>query len=148
MNVAYISALAALAGSAVGGLTSGISSWLNQRLQAKAEQISHEVTHRQDLYKEFITMASKAYGEALVTSDPNIGELISLYSMISRMRVMSSSKIVACAENVLLEITNAYFEPNRTVRELQELIKLRTRMDPLKDFAEAVREELGRLAYL
>ncbi len=148
MNVAYISALAALSGSVVGGLTSGISTWLNQRLQVRAEQIAHEVTHRQDLYRDFITMASKAYGEALVTSEANIGELISLYSMISRMRVMSSSKIVACAEYVLLEITNAYFEPNRTVRELQELIKLRTKMDPLKDFAEAVREELGRLAYL
>lgn len=93
-------------------------------------------------------MASKAYGEALVTSDPNIGEMISLYSMISRMRVMSSSRIITCAEQVLLEITNAYFEPNRTVRELQELIKMRTRIDPLKDFAESVREELGRLAYL
>jgi hypothetical protein len=132
----------------MGGLTSGISAWLNQRLQAKAEQFAHEVTHRQELYKDFITMASKAYGEALVTSDPNIGELISLYSMISRMRVTSSPNIVACAEHVLLETTNAYFEPNRTVRQLQELIKLRNKMDLLKDFAEAVREELGRLAYL
>jgi hypothetical protein len=31
MDVAYISALSALAGSFVGGLTSGIASWLSQR---------------------------------------------------------------------------------------------------------------------
>jgi hypothetical protein len=31
MDVAYISALSALAGSVVGGLTSGITTWLSQR---------------------------------------------------------------------------------------------------------------------
>jgi hypothetical protein len=36
MNVAYISTLSALAGSAVGGLTSGFTTWLSQRAQARA----------------------------------------------------------------------------------------------------------------
>lgn len=62
--------------------------------------------------------------------------------MISRMRAMSSSDIVTCAEKVLVETTGAYFEPNRSVPELRELIKSGTGIDPLKDFAEAVREEL------
>jgi hypothetical protein len=39
MDVAYISALSALAGSAIGGLTSGFATWLNQRFQAKAETL-------------------------------------------------------------------------------------------------------------
>jgi hypothetical protein len=42
MDVAYISALSALAGSAIGGLTSGFTTWLNQRFQAKAETLAHE----------------------------------------------------------------------------------------------------------
>jgi hypothetical protein len=42
MNVAYISALSALAGSVIGGLTSGTTSWLNQRSLARAEQLGHE----------------------------------------------------------------------------------------------------------
>jgi hypothetical protein len=145
MDIAYVSALSALAGSVVGGLTSGITTWLNQRSQAKAGQIAHELSRRQDLYKDFIVAASKAYAEALVSSEPKIEELISLYAMISRMRVTSSSAIVACAERVLVETTGAYFEPNRTVPELRELIKSGTDIDPLKDFAEVVREELRRL---
>jgi len=35
-----------------------------------------------------------------------------------------------------------YFAPNKTVRELRELIKSGGGIDPLKDFSEAAREEL------
>jgi hypothetical protein len=146
MDVAYISALSALAGSVIGGMTSGITAWLNQRSLARAGQLAHELGRRQELYKDFIIAASRAYGEALVVNEPKIEELIALYSMISRMRVMSSSNIVACAERVLSEITGAYFEPNRTVPELRELIRTGTGVDPLKGFAEAVREEHQRFA--
>ena len=148
MDVAYISALSALAGSMIGGLTSGITTWMNQRSQTRAGQIAHEVARRQELYKDFIIAASRAYAEALVTSEPNIEELISLYAMISRMRALSSSDVVTCAEQALLETTKAYFEPNRTVPELRELIKSGTGVDPLKNFAEAVREEFRRLDYV
>jgi hypothetical protein len=148
MDVAYISALSALAGSMIGGLTSGITTWMNQRSQTRAGQIAHEVARRQELYKDFITAASRAYADALVTSEPKIEELISLYAMISRMRALSSADIVACAERALLETTKAYFEPNHTVPELRELIKSGTGVDPLKDFAEAVREEFRRMNYV
>jgi len=146
VDVAYISALSALAGSVIGGMTSGITTWLNQRSQTRAGQIAHEVARRQELYKDFIVLASQAYAEALVSSEPKVNELISLYAMISRMRALSSSDIVTCAERVLLETTKAYFEPNRTVPELRELIKSAT-VDPLKDFAEAVRAEMRQLRY-
>ena len=38
-----------------------------------------------------------------------------------------------------------YLAPNRTIPELHELIKRGTAVDPLRDFAEAAREELERL---
>lgn len=42
MDVAYVSAMAALAGSIVGGLTSGGTTWLSQRAQARAGQMADE----------------------------------------------------------------------------------------------------------
>jgi hypothetical protein len=92
MDTAYISALSALAGSVVGGLTSGVGGWLNQRTQARAGQRAHDMLRRQDLYKEFIVAASTAYGKAIVSSEPQIEDLIALYAMISRMRVISSTQ--------------------------------------------------------
>jgi hypothetical protein len=141
MDVVYISALSALAGSVVGGLTSGLTTWLNQRFHASAKRRADELSRREELYKEFIVAASKTYAESLITNEPKIEELIGLYALISRMRALSSSRIIACAEQVLLETTGAYFQPNKTVPELRELIRTGTAIDPLKDFAEAVRQE-------
>ena len=38
---------------------------------------------------------------------------------------------------------DAYFAPNHSVRELRDLIKSGAGIDPLKDFSEAAREEVG-----
>jgi hypothetical protein len=148
MDVAYISALSALCGSVIGGLTSGVTAWLNQRSLAKAGQLANDRSRRQELYKDFILAASKTYAEALVVNEPKIEKIIALYAMISRMRAMSSADIVARAERVLLETTSAYFQPNRTVADLRELIKTGTGVDPLRGFAEAVREERERLGHV
>lgn len=142
MDIAYLSALSALAGSVVGGLTTGITTWLSQRNQARAEQLAREMSRREDLYKDFIVAASKVYGDAIVSNEPQIQELVSLYAMISRMRVLSSPRTVGCADQIMRATIDTYFEPNKTIRELHELIKSGVGIDPLKDFSEAAREEL------
>ena len=142
MDVAYVSALSALAGSVVGGLTSGFTTWLSQRAQARAGHLAHSLSRREDLYRDFMVSASKTYAQALMSSEPQVQELIALYAMLSRMRALSSPRIVACAEKVMATTMEAYFAPNRTIPELHELIKSGTALDPLKDFAEATREEL------
>ncbi len=142
MNVAYVSALSALAGSVVGGLTSGITTWLGLRAQARAGQLAREMSRRDDLYKDFIVAASRAYGEAILSNEPQIQELVALYAMISRMRVVSLPLTVACAEKVADATIGTYFTPNKTIRELHEMAKSGTALDPLKDFSEVAREEL------
>jgi hypothetical protein len=79
MDVAYISAISALVGSAVGGFTSTVTTWLTQRAQARAGQLSHELTRREDLYRDFITAASQTYGEALVSNEPRLPDLVALF---------------------------------------------------------------------
>jgi hypothetical protein len=56
-NVSIISALAALTGAAVGGLTSGIATWLNHRSEVRAQWTLHEKSRRQNLYRDFIEEA-------------------------------------------------------------------------------------------
>jgi hypothetical protein len=148
MDAAFISAVSALAGSVVGGLTSGFTNWLNQRAQVKAGLVTHALSRREDLFRDFMIAASKAYGEALVRSDPQIEELVQLYGMISRMRVMSTAQTVLCAEKVIIETIAAYAIPNKTIPEVHELLKSGTGIDPLKDFAEAARAELRTVGSL
>ncbi len=143
MDVAYLSAVSALAGSVVGGFTSGLSTWMGQRTQAKATMIARELTRRDELYKDFIVAASKAYGDAIVSNEPQVQDLIALYAMVSRMRVQSSPRTVACAEQVMLLTIDAISAPNKTIRERFDMLKGGTQIDPLKDFSEAARAEMS-----
>ena len=147
MDITYISALAVLTGSVVGGLTSTGTTWLTQRAHARSGRLANEIVRREDLYRDFITAASKAYGDALVSSEPQVPELVALYAMISQMRVVSAPRTVACADKIILTIIDTYFSPNRSVRELRDLIKLGDRIDPLKEFSEAAREEVGKFKF-
>jgi hypothetical protein len=58
------------------------------------------------------------------------------------MRVSCSPRTVARAEVVIRVTFDTYFAPNKTVQELNELMKSGATIDPLKDFAEAAREDL------
>jgi hypothetical protein len=141
-DVAYLSALSALAGSLVGGLTSGITTWLSVPDQARSGRLAHELSQRDDLYKDFIVAASKAYGDALMSNEPQVSELLALSALISRMRVMSSLRTVASAERIMEATISAYFAPNKSIGELHQLMKSGTGIDPLKEFSKAAREEL------
>jgi hypothetical protein len=142
MDVAYLSALSALGGLVVGGLTSGIATWVSARAQARAGQLAREMSRRDDLYKDFIIAASKAYSDAILSNEPQVQELVALSALISRMRVVSSPRTVACAEKILDLTISTYFAPNKTIPEVHELMKSGAGIDPLRDFSEAAREEL------
>src|SRR5262249_7533644 len=100
MDAAYISALAALSGAAIGGFTSFWQSRLTQQAQARTQQLAHTLTRRQDLYREFVQEASRLYADSLLHDSPDVGQLIQLYAMVSRMRAISSEAIVQHADNV------------------------------------------------
>ena len=78
----------------------------------------------------------------MLSDEPQMPELVALYAMISRMRVVSLPRTVACAEKVVDTTIGTYFAPNKTIRELHEMMKSGTGIDPLKDFSEIAREEL------
>jgi hypothetical protein len=59
MDIAYVSALSALAGSVIGGFTSGLTNWANQHSQARAERLAHDFSRREDLYRDFIDARSQ-----------------------------------------------------------------------------------------
>ena len=144
MNASIISALAALLGAAIGGLTSVFASWLTQQSQAKAQWIAQDRIRRQDLYKEFIEEASKCYSDALQHDKADIPALVVLYSKISRMRVLSSPTVVESAEIAGRKILDTYLQPDRTFLDLREMVNKHA-IDILGDFTEACRREFESL---
>ena len=140
MDASIISALAALTGAAVGGLTSGIANWLNHRTQVRAQWILHEKTRRQILYKDFIEEAAKCYIDALQHDEADIPGLVGVYAKLSRMRTLSSKPVVHQAEDVARKILDTYLEPDKSFVELREMAVDGT-IDLLRGFSDACHDE-------
>jgi hypothetical protein len=142
MTPDYVPAVAALAGSAIGGLTSFASAWLNQARQDRATRLSRDKARRQKLYRQFIDEASKLYADALVHDQAEISALVSVYALIGRMRVLSSPAVIETAEAVVRTIIDNYFAPNKTFPEVHKLMSSHA-IDPLRAFSEQCREDLS-----
>lgn len=144
MDASIITALAALTGATVGGLTSGIANWLNQRSEVRAQWILHEKTRRQTLYRDFIEDASKCYIDALQHDEADIPGLVGVYAKLSAMRALSSKPVVHRAEGVVRKILDTYLEPDKSFVELREMA-INGTIDLLQGFSNACHEEFQEM---
>jgi hypothetical protein len=144
MEPATISALAALAGATIGGVTSFAATWLTQRTQARVQELTHSLTVREQTYRAFIDEASKLYADALVHEMSDLSKLVGLYAIINKIRVLSPQKTVDSADAVARMIVNTYHAPNKALPELDDMVN-RGALDVLRSFSEAARQEFQRV---
>ena len=136
----YITALAALGGAALGGLTSFATSWTTLRTQMKAQRSASSKSKRQKLYNAFIDDAARIYGDALMHDKLETTGLIDLHALVSRMRIVSSAPVIETAVNVVKVITETYSQPNKSPEEIESMISNGS-VDILQSFSEACRDE-------
>ena len=107
-NPASISALAAIFGSLSGALASSVSTWMTQRHQDRRDLLAKRILYREQLYSDSISDAH-ALADAIQHNlqDPN--KLTPTYALLSRIRLSSSTKVLASAERVIQDIIGRYF---------------------------------------
>ena len=137
---ASISALAAIFGSLTGALASSVSTWITQRHQDRRDILAKTIFYREQLYSDFISQGAHAMADAVQHNyhDPN--KLTPTYALLSRMRLSSSTDVLASAERVIRRIITTYSEPNLTPEEIQS--RAAKRADPLREFSDICRAEL------
>ena len=144
LDPAYVSALAALAGALIGGLTSFATSWLTQRAQLRHAHREAERGELRVLDDDFITEASRLYMEALTSKTDDIDDitgLVGLYATVGRMSLVSDQAVIDAARRVERTIVETYLGPNRTVRELMDHAR-QGKMNLLVEFSAACRKDL------
>ena len=142
MEAAYISALAALAGSAIGGLTTFATSWTTQQAQSRAQRVANEKEKREALFGKFLDEAAKLYADAMQNKRENApAVMIGIYALTNRIRLSSSARVVEKADAITEIIMDTYLSPNMTVQEVRNKW-IEQHIDPLRDFSEVCREEL------
>ncbi|MBV8814669.1 MAG: hypothetical protein JO271_09275 [Verrucomicrobia bacterium] len=144
MNAAWIGAFSAVMGSLVGGLTSFLTTYTNQRAQYRRDLLSRQFAQRENLYSEFINEAARLQIDALEQESVKPSTLVTIYALGNRIRLNSSDEVVRAAENTVREIIESYRSPKMTADDIRGQAYLDIR-DPVKDFGEACRKELTRL---
>ncbi len=141
MEGALISGVAALAGSAVGGLASVAATWMAHHHQDRRERAVMQTTRRERVFTEFMDQASRAFGDALVHRLEDPSKLVPLYATIGKLRLFASSATVAAAEGVMDRIVSAYYCPPVTFEDRTKLDK--SSYDVLRSFIDACQRELS-----
>ena len=143
MDAGYISAFSALAGAAIGGLASFSTSWLTQRSQLRHSFRQAEQAKLEALYNDFISEATRLLGDALTHQKDDIADMVGLYALVGRMRLMSPRPVVAAAEQIIESIIATYLAPNRSLHEMIDYVK-EGHMNILLEFTEACRQDLAQ----
>lgn len=142
MDPSAISAFSGLAGAAIGGLTAFGTGWATQEVQLRAKRVELAATTREVLFSEFISEASRLYGDALTHEKGNVTDLVHLYALAARLRLIASSAVIVAAEGVIELIVQTYFLPNQSLDDIQNRAKL-GEFTFLIEFSEACRRELA-----
>ena len=101
MDTAILSTSAGLIGSLVGGASTFAASWITQHKVLGTQRRLFHARQRQKLYSEFIIEATKRLAEAWNHQAEGPEVVGNLYSAIQRMRLISSDRVVSCAEEVM-----------------------------------------------
>jgi hypothetical protein len=140
-STAYLSAVAALVGTFVGGVTSIATSWLGQQRQTREQRRAREKDELQALYKQFIIDGSNLFADALEHDATEIPKLVDIYATLNRIRVLSSPQVIAEADKALRMIIDTYAKENATFSGIRQSID-HGFPDPLRAFSEACHEDL------
>jgi hypothetical protein len=141
MNSAVISTLAALGGSSIGALGPILSNYLLQRGQTQRDLLLRQITDREALYSDFINEASRIYAHSQTHCLERPEDLVPLYAMVRRIRLLASDAVVNAAESVVKKTITQYEEPNRTIEEMRA-DAISGAEGPLDLFSFACRDEL------
>ncbi len=144
MDSAWIGAFSAVMGSLVGGFTSFVTNYANQRHQYRRDFLSKQFAQRETLYSEFINEAARLSIESLDRQMEKASGLVTIYALHNRIRLNASEEVIQAADHTIQNIIQSYKRPNMTAEEIRQGAYLNIE-DPLKEFGEACRNELNKL---
>ena len=144
MDQAYISALAALSGAVVGGMTSFLTSWSTQHAQAKTQRINAEIAKREKLFGRFLDEMAHLYAIAISEETVNYGHLVEVFALNGRICLFATQPVIDCANEAIKNLIDVHLEPNWAPAQVRAKLE-DVDHDPLKAFANACRIELQEL---
>ena len=142
MDSTFVTAMAGVLGSLVGGSATAATAWVTARTHGKRQLIAAEMKKREALYGEFIKECCERAMDSFKRSLDKPEILLKTYELLNRIRLCASDTVLQEAERAMAEIMNQYSASNLSLDEMRAVMSKGATVDPLRPFAEACRDEL------
>ena len=144
MDGALLSTVSALAGTAIGAVSSLGSTWLSAKAQSRAARLAAERAKREDIYARFMDELARLYADALNNAGLDNARLTNAYALGGRIALYASAPVNDAAEAALRYIVDLALGPQRSPEEVRALMD-QPEANVIRAFAECCRAELYAL---
>jgi len=145
LDTSIVVAFAALAGSVVGACASVAATFIGQRLQARWSRLAAELDEHEALYGKFVEETVPMFVDSIQRSTIDPAKIMRFYSIMARIRLLSSDEVLRSAEEVGRRLLEAYERPPEDIAQvLARYAKGEENLDPLREFTQACRREWER----
>jgi len=136
--------MAAALGSLLGATASIATTWITRRAETNRAHSEWKLRVRESLYNEFLTEASRLAVDAVAHCLERPDQLMTLYGILSRIRLISGEEVVRQGEACCRRIMELYGRPNLTTDQIRAAVEAHDvdEIDPLKEFSTVCRNEL------
>lgn len=140
MDVAVVTALAAVGGSLVGGLTSFATSLTSQRLSARRDREIAELDRREALYAGFGRSAAELMLDSIGSETTDVRRMVNLMTTVGHIRIISTEPVLKAAQAVVASVMASY---RAAPADLHQSLSSRTEdlISPLTAFSDTCRKE-------
>src|SRR6266478_2478786 len=114
MDSSIIAAFSAILGTTVGGLSTFATTFLSQRYAMRRDILAKDVANREQLYSQFLKEVGNLYFDSVnrtLHDTSQQASLIQMYSLVGRIRMISSEVVLTSAEKVAEDIVESYKRP-------------------------------------
>jgi hypothetical protein len=141
MDAAILSTFSALAGTAIGAMSSLGSTYMTTQTQARAARLAAERAKREDLYGRYMDELARLYAGALNNVGVDYDRLTSAYALSGRIALYATPPVLESANRAMRVIVDIALGPKRTPEEVRVMMDQRD-ADVIGSFAENCRVEL------
>jgi hypothetical protein len=141
MDAAILSTFSALAGTAIGAMSSLGSTYMTTQAQARAARLAAERAKREDIYGRYMDELARLYAGALNSVGVDYDRLTSAYALSGRIALYATPPVAESANRAMRIIVDIALGPKRTPEEVRVMMDQRD-ADVIGAFAESCRVEL------
>ena len=141
MDAALLPTLSALAGTAIGALSSLASTYMTTQAQARAGRLAAERAKREDIYGRYMDELARLYASALNTVGVDFDRLTNAFALNGRIALYASDPVVEGAERALRFIVDLALGPKRSPEDMRAMMD-RQDANVIGAFARVCRAEL------